>query len=131
MEYMHITDSDLDVRTRSVNPFSTMYWDADITTHSPPNQTVEHPLSHSQDDSMPPPKLPLQPRPNNAGNTKIVGAASGMKGPIMTVAKSKTAKAPPPKLSDEEISDFREAIEGSNLGKNDLLKALKQRYVWS
>ena len=50
-----------------------------------------------------------------------------MKGPIMAVAGTKAAKLPTPKMTEKELDDFKEAIDGSNLTKATLLKALKQR----
>lgn len=98
---------------------------------SPPTvsmQPMGYPLSQAKDGSMRPPKLPLQPRASNSTDGTIVGAASGMKGPIMAVAKLKAAKPSPPQLSTEDIEEFKEAVQGSNLGKAELLKALKLRY---
>lgn len=73
------------------------------------------------------PKTPLQPR--SSPNEAIVGAASGMKGPIMAVASGKSVKPAAKPLKDEDLAEFHEAVVGSNLNKIELLKALKKRYV--
>lgn len=59
----------------------------------------------------------------------IIGASSGMKGPIMSVASTKAAKPAPKPLQGSELAEFKDAVDGSNLTKVDLLKALKKRYV--
>lgn len=47
----------------------------------------------------------------------------------MAVEKGKAAKAPVKKLSSEDLAEFKEAVQGSNLTKIELLKALKKRYM--
>lgn len=74
-------------------------------------------------------KSPLQARAHGANETTIVGAASGMKGPIMAVANNKPAKTPAPRLTGEDLEEFKEAVDGSNLTKVELQKALKKRYL--
>lgn len=41
----------------------------------------------------------------------------------MAISVSKTAKP----LDGDDMNEFREAVEGSNVPKTDLLKALKKR----
>lgn len=76
---------------------------------------------------MKPPKLPLQPTSDGINQKVIVNAKSGEKGPIMAITASKTTKAPAPKLTGADFDQFKEAVDGSNLTKVELLKALKQR----
>lgn len=79
---------------------------------------------------MKPPKTPLMPRSNTNDTMTIIGASSGMKGPIMSVASTKAAKPAPKPLQGPELAEFKDAVDGSNLTKVDLLKALKKRYVF-
>lgn len=81
------------------------------------------------DGKMKPPKVPLMPRSNTNDTMTIIGASSGMKGPIMSVASTKAAKPVPKPLQGPELAEFKDAVDGSNLTKVDLLKALKKRYV--
>lgn len=81
------------------------------------------------DGKMKPPKVPLMPRLNTNDSMTIIGASSGMKGPIMSVASTKAAKPAPKPLQGSELAEFKDAVDGSNLTKVDLLKALKKRYV--
>lgn len=81
------------------------------------------------DGKMKPPKAPLMPRSNTNDTMTIIGASSGMKGPIMSVASTKAAKPAPKPLQGSELAEFKDAVDGSNLTKVDLLKALKKRYV--
>jgi hypothetical protein len=82
------------------------------------------------DGKMKPPKAPLMPRSNTNDTMTIIGASTGMKGPIMSVASTKAAKPAPKPLQGAELAEFRDAVDGSNLTKVDLLKALKKRYVF-
>jgi hypothetical protein len=81
------------------------------------------------DGKMKPPKVPLVVRSNTNDTMTIIGASSGMKGPIMSVASTKAAKPAPKPLQGSELAEFKDAVDGSNLTKVDLLKALKKRYV--
>lgn len=47
----------------------------------------------------------------------------------MSVASTKAAKPAPKPLQGPELAEFKDAVDGSNLTKVDLLKALKKRYV--
>jgi len=123
----------IDVPTESINPFSTTYWSSPSKTRPAVDQT--HPQTES--GLMQPPRLPLTPRTNSSNETVIVGAATGMKGPIMAIKPQKPAKAPKPitaklaapKLVGPELEQFRDAVDGSNLTKIELLKSLKERLV--
>lgn len=119
----------LDVPTGSINPFSDSYWKVDtapINTSTP--QTDGKLNLKWNNNEMKPPRAPLQPRNNSANSPVIVGASSGEKGPIMAVANTKTIKIAAPKLQGEDLAQFKEAVDGSNLTQAELLKALKQRY---
>jgi len=65
----------------------------------------------------------------------IVGAAQGEKGPITTLAASqasgaKRGRKPQSRtLSKEDLEEFKTAVVGSDIGKVELAKALKARYV--
>lgn len=104
----------------TIDPFSTSYWD------TVPIQTVA--------GSMPPPRAPLQQRLNLPENG-LVGAAEGHRGPITTVAATqyqgaKRGPKPAPRtLSKEDLAEFKEAVVDSPLGKLELQKGLKARYV--
>jgi chromatin assembly factor 1 subunit A len=70
-------------------------------------------------------------RSNTNDTLTIIGASHGMTGPIMSVVSGKAAKPAPKPLQGPELAEFKDAVEGSNLTKNDLQKALKKRYVLS
>ncbi|KAG9951156.1 hypothetical protein KCU85_g3128, partial [Aureobasidium melanogenum] len=110
----------------SINPFSTSYWQAPSLP-----AVVAAKTSGGQmqlDGKMKPPKTPLMPRSNTNDTMTIIGASSGMKGPIMSVASTKAAKPAPKPLQGPELAEFKDAVDGSNLTKVDLLKALKKRF---
>lgn len=83
---------------------------------------------------MPPPRAPLQPRLNLSDNG-LIGAIEGHRGPITTVAGTQTQgakrgpKPAPRSLSKEDLAEFKEAVVDSPLGKLELQKGLKARYV--
>jgi chromatin assembly factor 1 subunit A len=111
----------------TIDPFSESYW------QETPAADVSGPTL------MAPPRAPLQPRLNLGGNSNaapeknLIGAAEGQKGPITSVAASQHAKRgpkPAPKtLNKEDLEEFKEAVVGSPLGKLELQKGLKTRYV--
>lgn len=111
----------------AIDPFSTSYWD------SSPSQTVTASGNDKPSSTiMAPPRQPLVPRPNANGptQTSLVGAAEGMKGPITTSEGAKRGRKPAPKtLSKEDLDEFKIAVVGSDVGKLDLQKSLKTRYV--
>lgn len=106
----------------TIDPFSTAYW------QSAPIQSTA--------GSMPPPRAPLQPRQNLAENV-LVGAIEGHRGPITTVAATQNQgakrgpKPAPRTMSKEDLAEFKEAVVNSPLGKLELQKGLKARYVSS
>ena len=69
----------------------------------------------------------MQARSTISDNLTIIGAASGMKGPIMGVASGKAANPAAKPLQGQDLAEFKDAVEGSNLTKNELQKALKKR----
>ncbi|KAI4722998.1 hypothetical protein E4T48_00683 [Aureobasidium sp. EXF-10727] len=116
----------LPLTQHSINPFSTSYWQTASTPAA-----VASKASGGQmqlDGKMKPPKVPLMPRSNTNDMMTIIGASSGMKGPIMSVASTKAAKPAPKPLQGPELAEFKDAVDGSNLTKVDLLKALKKRF---
>ena len=121
----------LDMPVKSINPFSTEYWEMETAaplaaaapTKADGTATLKWP-----DGLMKPPRVPLQPRTNSSNAAVIVGAASGEKGPIMAVSGSKAAKHSAPRLQGEDLAQFKDAVVGSNLTQIELLKALKSRY---
>lgn len=121
-----------DLPKGSINPFSTTYWEPTETeAASTPAlaKKAEHGSSLMQSVFSKAARTPLQPKPNGTNETVIVGATSGTKGPIMAVSGAKAPKLAAPKLNGSELAAFKEAVDGSNLTKVDLLKALKQRFV--
>jgi chromatin assembly factor 1 subunit A len=116
--------------TGTIDPFSTAYWQ-DTAAADAAAPTL-----------MAPPRAPLQPRLNLGGvigvgtatpDTNLIGAGEGQKGPITTVAATQAAKRgpkPAPKtLSKEDLEEFKEAVIGSPVGKLELQKGLKTRFV--
>ncbi|EME42797.1 hypothetical protein DOTSEDRAFT_173229 [Dothistroma septosporum NZE10] len=116
---------------KTIDPFSTAYWDAPTATPAPGLSVNDRPTS-----TMAPPRQPLQPRLNPNGTLDkehdLVGATQGVKGPITTVAALQGAKRgpkPAPKtLSKEDLEEFKEAVIGSPIGKLELQKGLKARF---
>ncbi|KAK3094252.1 hypothetical protein LTR53_019521, partial [Teratosphaeriaceae sp. CCFEE 6253] len=107
--------------SRSIDPFSTIYWAHEM---APPSLPVP-------DASATRP--PLKERHSNGSLTQmnLLGAAQGEKGPITSVPATHGAKrGPKPKpttLSKEDLEEFKEAVIGSQLGKVELCKGLKLR----
>lgn len=127
----------IDTKVKSINPLSDSYW----AVHVEPALVQAVPAAPQMDlfgrpiagpaaapsTAMKPPRAPLQPASNGVNQKMIVNAKSGEKGPIMAVQTAKTAKAAAPKLTGADFDEFKEAVDGSNLTKSELLKALKQR----
>ncbi|KAL2354676.1 chromatin assembly factor 1 subunit A-domain-containing protein [Cryomyces antarcticus] len=125
----------VDVSQTSIDPISTSYWEKDFATAAKTNQApiAWMPPTVSPDGLMLPPRPPLHARPNGSNDLNIIGAAKGMKGPITSIAAvsgtANTVKAPPKRLmAAEDLSEFKEAIQGSDLQKGELLRALKLRF---
>ena len=122
----------LDGPVKSIDPFSTAYWEKETeTTAVPAPATTVKPdgtlnLKWSE-GTMKPPRVPLQARTNSSNAAVIVGASSGEKGPIMALSSSKATKPTTPTLHGEDLNQFKDAVVGSNLTQAELLKALKQR----
>lgn len=113
-----------DLPKATINPFSTAYWPTEGSSAAVPDTK---PVLLLENGKIMSPRLPLQPRQSTNG-VGIVGAASGMKGPIMVLGPSKAAKPASKPLDGEDLNEFREAVEGSNAPKGRLLKALKERF---
>ncbi|KAK4982986.1 Ceramide glucosyltransferase [Elasticomyces elasticus] len=124
----------IDVPNACVDPFSGSYWE--VQTAPPPailDISAAEPVAQFKDGFLRPPRPPLHVRPNSVNEMTIVGAASGMKGPITAIllscAPNKQLKSAQKRvLSAEGLAEFREAVQGSNLTKIDLIKALKKRF---
>ena len=118
----------------TIDPFSTAYWDSEPAKDSKPVAAAQ-PSIDQANGLLAPPRPPLQPRANGNGTLDhmLVGAAQGEKGPITSMASAQGAKRgpkPQPRtLSTEDMAEFKEAVINSPLGKADLLKGLKARYV--
>jgi chromatin assembly factor 1 subunit A len=118
---------------KPIDPFSTRYWDVEVVV--PSVETITTGQATLTGGMLAPPRPPLQPRASgNAGlDRPLVGAAQGEKGPITSLDSGSSAKRgrkPQPKtLSTEDLEEFKDAIVGSTLGKLDLLKGLKTRWV--
>ncbi|GAB7346993.1 hypothetical protein MBLNU459_g3145t1 [Dothideomycetes sp. NU459] len=110
----------------SVDPFSTIYWRSEPASKPAPPKFTEAKVLQIENGKLGVPKSILQPR--SSPNETIIGAASGMKGPIMAVASGKSAKPAAQPLKDEDLAEFQEAVVGSNINKIELLKALKKRF---
>lgn len=115
---------------KTIDPFSTVYWDPPAASQAPGLFVNDRPAS-----TMAPPRPPLQPRLNPNGTLDkghdFIGATQGVKGPITSVAALQGAKRgpkPAPKtLSKEDLEEFKEAVVGSPIGKLELQKGLKTR----
>ncbi|THX77007.1 hypothetical protein D6D08_05190 [Aureobasidium pullulans] len=110
----------------SINPFSTAYWQTPLTSAVVASKVIG--AQTQLDGKMKPPKLPLMQRSNTNDTMTIVGASTGMKGPIMSVISGKAAKPAPKPLQGSDLAEFKEAVDGSNLNKIELSKALKKRF---
>ena len=120
---------------KSIDPFSTSYWQVDSPPSSQAVTQINDTAATTVNSLMAPPRQPLQPRPNCFTNADhgLVGAAKGEKGPITSVSANHVTtrgpKSAPKTLSKEDLEEFKEAVVGSPLGKLDLQKGLKCRYV--
>lgn len=118
-----------DLPTQSINPFSATYWS---TKENPPAQPPPPPLFDTKPvlqldkGKMVSPRASLQPRTSTT-DSNIIGAASGMKGPIMAVGPTKSTKPAVKPLHGTDLDEFKEAVVGSNIAKTELVKALKKR----
>lgn len=113
---------------KSIDPFSTSYWEAEIMP--PPGIPVKEVFG----SVTPLARQPLKERSNSSQNATIelVGAAEGQKGPINSVTATqsgeKRGRKPSPRtLSKEDLDEFKDAVVGSQLGKLELCKGLKAR----
>lgn len=111
---------------RSIDPFSTAYWEPAVMP--PPGIPVKDTFGLSQQ----PARQPLKERHNsNSATPDLVGAAEGQKGPINAVSSTqneKRGRKPAPRvLSKEDMDEFKDAVVGSALKKADLTKGLKSR----
>ena len=121
---------------RTIDPFSTAYWESDSKSGSTPVDAVNQGVNSGPSlDWGIPGRPPLHPRRSHNGtlDRQLVGASAGEKGPITSVAAqggAKPARKPGPKpLCAEDMAEFKEAVVNSPLSKVDLLKGLKARYV--
>jgi chromatin assembly factor 1 subunit A len=120
---------------KPIDPFSARYWEVEVVVPSVETTTVTSGQSTLTGGMLAPPRPPLQPRASgNAGlDRPLVGAAQGEKGPITSLdagSGAKRGRKPQPKtLSTEDLEEFKDAVVGSTLGKLDLLKGLKTRWV--
>lgn len=120
----------------TIDPFSADYWTDDEATSAAAADVSAGSMSSGYFGLMVPPRQPLQPRPNSANLQEriLVGAAEGEKGPITNVAASQAKRGPKPQsriLSSGDLAAFKDAVVGSNIGKLELQKQLKTRYVQS
>ena len=126
----------------TIDPFSTSYWDAPVPVCSAASvapSTGPLGTQTSLDTIMAPPRKPLEPRLNfnssaDSAVFALIGAAEGQKGPIssttaMTPAIKRGRKPKPKTLSKEDLDELKDAVVGSPLGKLELHKGLKTRYV--
>lgn len=113
---------------KTIDPFSTSYWEPSIMP--PPGVPVRDSFGLSQQAT----RQPLKERHNsNSATPDLVGAAEGQKGPIMAASQGeKRGRKPAPRvLSKEDMDEFKDAVVGSALKKADLSKGLKSRCVHS
>lgn len=119
-----------------IDPFSTTYWESDAKkTLNTSSATVN--ISHTT-SMQPPTRVPLNPIPNG-GNAKIMEDFTGKQVPGPALLNPQKRRGRPPKsetggkvkrtVPDEQMNDFKSAIDGSDLTKIALVEDLKKRYV--
>ena len=122
----------LEPQPRSIDPFSTAYWQpnpAAITTRAVPSKEA---AGSANNGLMNPPRLPLTSRPNCMISGMINTLNSSNADPkaskvIGVIAASKPAKAPKRMVPPEQLQEFKDAIQGSDLTKLALVEALKKK----
>ena len=128
----------IDSKSKSINPLSDIYWQAEVLVPAalplpqPQTDLFGRPLTSPSATSkaeMKPPRMPLQPATTGMNSKIKDNAKSGEKGPIMAISTTKPSKPAAQPLQGAAFDEFKEAVDGSNLTKVELLKALKQRYV--
>ena len=118
---------------KTIDPFSTAYWEPE--SFPTPAPLVQDGALNFLNGRQAQTRPPLKDRPNSNGTLgpSLVGAAQGEKGPITTATAAQSSKpgrkAAPKALSKEDLDEFKEAVIGSPLGKLELSKGLKARYV--
>lgn len=118
----------------TIDPFSTAYWEAEkpAAQAAPLIKTEPPPQSTDVDGSMPPPRPPLQSRPNGNGTLDHLLMANPTSSDAGSGAAStqvqKAGRKPSPKtLSTEDLEEFKGFVVGKTSSKGDLLKELKTR----
>lgn len=127
----------------TIDPFSTSYWETPAPAHTAANAISSGKSLGTRPSPtavMAPPRKPLEPRLNFNSSAEsavfaLIGAADGQKGPVssttaMTPAVKRGRKPQPKALSKEDLDELKAAVVGNQLGKLDLHKALKARYVF-
>lgn len=123
----------LEPQPRSIDPFSTTYWQptpAAATTRAVPSKEAAGSASNGL---MNPPRLPLTSRPNCMISGMINTLNSSSTDPkasklIGVIATSKPAKPPKRMVPPEQLQEFKDAIQGSDLTKLALVEALKKKF---
>lgn len=122
----------LEPQPRSIDPFSTAYWQltpAAAATRAVPSKEATGSASNGL---MNPPRLPLTSRPNCMISGMINTLNSSSTDPkasklIGVIAASKPAKPPKRMVPPEQLQEFKDAIQGSDLTKLALVEALKKK----
>lgn len=122
----------LEPQPRSIDPFSTTYWQptpAAATTRAVPSKEAAGSASNGL---MNPPRLPLTSRPNCMISGMINTLNSSSTDPkasklVGVIAASKPAKPPKRMVPPEQLQEFKDAIQGSDLTKLALVEALKKK----
>lgn len=121
----------IETSSKSINPLSDSYWQVKVAQPPPATDVFARLISSPSAASgsvMKPPRAPLQPASNSVNQKVIVNVKSGEKGPIMAIISSKNSKSAAAQLTGADFDRFKEAVDGSNVTKIELLKALKQRF---
>ena len=120
---------------QTIDPYSTAYWESEQPAAQAPSAPKTEQAVSTTNDSMPPPRAPLQTRPNSNGTLDHLFASNveGGERPTtgLTPAQTpKTTRKPNPKpLSKEDMEEFKGFVVGSTASKADILKELKARQV--
>ncbi|OCK76381.1 hypothetical protein K432DRAFT_396481 [Lepidopterella palustris CBS 459.81] len=125
----------LDPQPRTIDPFSTAYWEP---TFTPASNTLAVPVKETAGSAssglMNPPRLPLTSRPNCMANgmtntfNKTSSDPKASKLTVVSAASSKLPKLPKRMVPPEQLQEFKDAIQGSDLTKIALVEALKKRF---
>lgn len=121
---------------QTIDPFSTAYWESEkpAVQAATTIKTEQSTQAVDTNGSMPPPRQPLQTRPNSNGTLDHLLVSNGNSAENATGTTSAPTSKPvrksvPKPLSTEDLEEFKGFVIGKTSSKADILKELKTRSV--